>query len=100
MEVKREFTVPPDGSIRAVAALQITPAYPSQPSAGGRCCRRQTRQKCGRFIPALTDVDVALKIPNDEILSDPANRHRSVREVEAWTDLGLHPELRDLASGR
>jgi DNA-directed RNA polymerase specialized sigma24 family protein len=26
----------------------------SQPSAGGRCCRRQNRQKCGRFIPALT----------------------------------------------
>ena len=26
----------------------------SQPSAGGRRCRRQNRQKCGRFIPALT----------------------------------------------
>ena len=26
----------------------------SQPSAGGHCCRRQNRQKCGRFIPALT----------------------------------------------
>ena len=26
----------------------------SQPSAGGRRRRRQNRQKCGRFIPALT----------------------------------------------
>src|ERR1035438_9626559 len=30
----------------------------------------------------LWDVDVALKIPNDEILSDPENRHRIVREAE------------------
>jgi hypothetical protein len=27
----------------------------SQPSAGGRRCCRQNRQKCGRFIPALTN---------------------------------------------
>jgi serine/threonine protein kinase len=41
----------------------------------------------------LWDVDVALKIPNDEIVSDPENRHRIVREAEAWTDLGLHPNI-------
>src|ERR1039458_6884359 len=32
----------------------------SQPSAGGRWCRRQNRQKCGRFIPALTPVSATI----------------------------------------
>ena len=41
----------------------------------------------------LWDVDVALKVPSDEIVSDPENRHRIVREAEAWTDLGLHPHI-------
>jgi serine/threonine protein kinase len=41
----------------------------------------------------LWDVDIALKVPSDEIVSDPENRHRIVREAEAWTDLGLHPNI-------
>lgn len=41
----------------------------------------------------MWDVDIALKIPNDEVVSDPENRHRIVREAEAWTDLGLHPNI-------
>ena len=39
------------------------------------------------------DVDVALKVPSDEIVTDTENRHRIVREAEAWTDLGLHPNI-------
>jgi hypothetical protein len=31
-----------------------------QPTAGGRWCRRQNRQKCGRFIPALTLADASV----------------------------------------
>src|ERR1700722_15032133 len=33
----------------------------SRPSAGGRRCCRQNRQKCGRFIPALTGKGVGLR---------------------------------------
>ena len=39
------------------------------------------------------NVDVAFKVPSDEIVSDSENRHRIVREAEAWTDLGLHPHI-------
>jgi serine/threonine protein kinase len=41
----------------------------------------------------LWDVDVAVKVPGYAIVSDPENRHRIVREAEAWTDLGLHPHI-------
>jgi serine/threonine protein kinase len=37
--------------------------------------------------------DVAVKIPSGEILADAENRHRIAREAEAWTDLGLHPNI-------
>ena len=39
------------------------------------------------------DADVALKVPTDQILADPVNRHRIAREAEAWADLGLHPHI-------
>jgi len=38
-------------------------------------------------------ADVAVKIPSDEILTDTENRHRIAREAEAWTDLGLNPNI-------
>jgi len=38
-------------------------------------------------------TEVAVKIPSDEILADVENRHRVAREAEAWTDLGLHPNI-------
>ena len=41
----------------------------------------------------LWDADIALKVPSVEIVSDPENRHRIFREAEAWTDLGLHPNI-------
>jgi WD40 repeat protein/tRNA A-37 threonylcarbamoyl transferase component Bud32 len=39
------------------------------------------------------DLEVVLKVPNNEILADPENRHRITREAEVWTDLGLHPHI-------
>src|SRR5664279_1997371 len=38
----------------------------SQPSAGGRCCRRQNRQYCGRFMSALT---LEIKVESNTIRS-------------------------------
>jgi len=39
------------------------------------------------------DLDVAIKVPNQEILSSSEQRHRIVQEAEYWTNLGLHPHI-------
>lgn len=39
------------------------------------------------------NADIAVKVPNAEIVADAANRHRIVGEAEAWTKLGLHPNV-------
>ena len=38
-------------------------------------------------------VPVAIKAPTEEMLSDPAFFARVEREAEAWTELGLHPNI-------
>jgi WD40 repeat protein len=39
------------------------------------------------------NLDVALKVPKQEILANPQHRHRITVEAEAWTELGLHPHI-------
>jgi serine/threonine protein kinase len=39
------------------------------------------------------NIDLVVKAPHQEILSDPEHRHRIVTEAEAWTDLGMHPHI-------
>ena len=39
------------------------------------------------------DLDLVVKIPKEEILSDANNAHRIAREAEAWTNLGMHPHI-------
>jgi WD40 repeat protein len=39
------------------------------------------------------DLDLVLKVPRPEILEDPAAAPRIRREAEAWTSLGLHPNI-------
>jgi len=39
------------------------------------------------------DAEIAVKVPNAEILADAENRHRIAGEAEAWTKLGLHPHI-------
>jgi len=39
------------------------------------------------------DTEVAVKVPRASLLADEENRHRITREAEAWTDLGMHPNL-------
>jgi len=39
------------------------------------------------------DANIAVKVPKDEIVSDPENRRFISREAEAWTKLGLHPHI-------
>jgi WD40 repeat protein/serine/threonine protein kinase len=39
------------------------------------------------------DADIAVKVPNAEIVSDAETRRFIVGEAEAWTKLGLHPHI-------
>ena len=39
------------------------------------------------------EADIAVKVPNAEIVSDPENWRFIVGEAEAWTKLGLHPHI-------
>ena len=39
------------------------------------------------------DADIAVKVPNAEIVSDSETRRFIVGEAEAWTKLGLHPHI-------
>jgi hypothetical protein len=39
------------------------------------------------------NIDLVVKAPHQEILSDPAHAHRVSVEAEAWTGLGLHPHI-------
>jgi hypothetical protein len=38
-------------------------------------------------------IKVAIKIPTEEVLSLPYYAQRVVKEAEAWTALGLHPNI-------
>ena len=37
--------------------------------------------------------EVAVKVPKAELIADAENRHRITVEAEAWTELGLHPNV-------
>jgi serine/threonine protein kinase/WD40 repeat protein len=39
------------------------------------------------------DIDLALKVPKQEVVADPEFKRRIVTEAEAWTDLGMHPHI-------
>jgi WD40 repeat protein/serine/threonine protein kinase len=39
------------------------------------------------------NLDIVLKAPNAEVLADAVHRRRLRTEAEAWTDLGLHPNI-------
>jgi WD40 repeat protein len=39
------------------------------------------------------EADIAVKVPNSEIVSDAETRRFIVGEAEAWTKLGLHPHI-------
>ena len=39
------------------------------------------------------NTEVALKVPKAELIADAENRHRITVEAEAWTELGLHPNI-------
>ena len=75
-------------------------AKTSQPSAGGRRCRRQNRQKCGHFIPALTDrpregLDIAEEVLADVVLVTHELLHvKGRRVVEALASFAEEERLR------
>ncbi len=61
--------------------------------------------RCGRVITSggmgtvyITNhrnwkVKVAIKSPNEEMLAHPSLFQRVIKEAEAWTELGLHPNI-------